>query len=98
ETLAAVVEARQQGTRIEAIARAFHRALARAIMSLAGALADAHQTDTIVLSGGVMQNDLLLSDIRDACGNTKLHLWTNRKVPPNDGGISLGQAALAAIL
>jgi hydrogenase maturation protein HypF len=59
-------------------------------------LADRAGVDTIVLSGGVMQNDLLLAEIRDAVRDTAFQLWTNRAVPANDGGVSLGQAAFAA--
>jgi hydrogenase maturation protein HypF len=54
--------------------------------------------DTVVLSGGVFQNELLLSDIRDLMRGSGIAIWTNRSVPPNDGGISLGQAALAAFV
>ena len=42
-----------------------------------------------------MQNELLLSDIKTAL-SPSLRVWTNREVPPNDGGISRGQAAIAA--
>ena len=49
-----------------------------------------------MLSGGVFQNDLLLSDLRELLAGQALAIWTNHAVPPNDGGISLGQAALAA--
>jgi len=55
-----------------------------------------YQSDTVVLSGGVFQNELLLTDFKDATAITRLRIWTNHLVPPNDGGISLGQAALAA--
>jgi hydrogenase maturation protein HypF len=55
-----------------------------------------HNLDTVVLSGGVFQNELLLSDLRDLIAGHPLQVWTNRAVPPNDGGISVGQAALAA--
>jgi hydrogenase maturation protein HypF len=48
------------------------------------------------LSGGVFQNELLLEDVKDLLHNASLEIWTNHAVPPNDGGISLGQAALAA--
>jgi hydrogenase maturation protein HypF len=95
DTVAAVIEARRSGVPVEAIARAFHRALARAIAEASITLAESANVDTIVLSGGVMQNDLLLSDIRSAFDGSELQLWSNRVVPPNDGGISLGQAAQA---
>jgi hydrogenase maturation protein HypF len=51
--------------------------------------------DTVVLSGGVFQNELLLQDLRSLLLPHRLDIWTNHAVPPNDGGISLGQAALA---
>jgi hydrogenase maturation protein HypF len=39
---------------------------------------------------------LLLEDLHANLKSTPIALWTNHEVPPNDGGISLGQAALAA--
>jgi len=53
--------------------------------------------DTVVLSGGVFQNGLLLRDLRDMFLDSGLQVWTNSSVPANDGGISLGQAAIASI-
>jgi hydrogenase maturation protein HypF len=53
--------------------------------------------DTVVLSGGVFQNELLMEDLRLLLANEALQVRTNHAVPPNDGGISLGQAAMAAI-
>jgi len=44
----------------------------------------------------VFQNELLLQDLNSLLANGSLQVWTNHAVPPNDGGISLGQAALAA--
>ena len=61
-----------------------------------GILSQTYAVDTVVLSGGVFQNELLLHDIKLLIGQERLRIWTNRSVPPNDGGISLGQAALAA--
>jgi hydrogenase maturation protein HypF len=55
-----------------------------------------HGLDTVVLSGGVFQNELLMEDLKSLLANEPLQMWTNHAVPPNDGGISLGQAALAA--
>jgi hydrogenase maturation protein HypF len=55
-----------------------------------------HEIRTVVLSGGVFQNELLLEDLKPLLDREHLLVWTNHAVPPNDGGISLGQAALAA--
>lgn len=75
-------------------ARAFQRGVAQGLSDSVVALCSAHNLDTVVLSGGVFQNQLLLADIKSML--PKMIIWTNREVPPNDGGISLGQAALAA--
>ena len=40
---------------------------------------------------------MLLSDLKDLLETERLQIWTNHAVPSNDGGISLGQAALAAL-
>lgn len=77
------------------IARAFQQGVAQGLADAASQLCEIHGVDTIVLSGGVFQNELLLEDLRSAWSVTPLQVWTNQLVPPNDGGISLGQAALA---
>lgn len=91
--LAAVIRDCRRGRGPADIARAFHRGIANGVVTAAAMLCDAHGLDTVVLSGGVFQNQLLLEEIAAA---TTLRIWTNAAVPPNDGGISLGQAALAA--
>ncbi len=78
------------------IARAFHQGIAKGLRDATIALSRAHEVDTVVLSGGVFQNELLLHSLRNLLEPDGLSVWTNRIVPSNDGGISLGQAALAA--
>jgi hydrogenase maturation protein HypF len=78
------------------IARAFQRGVAVGVRNCVTQLCRAHSLDTVVLSGGVFQNELLLEDIKSLLEGKKVCVWTNHAVPPNDGGISLGQAALAA--
>ena len=95
EALRRVVEERKRGTAIATIARGFHRGLARATADAVEGLLPPG-CDTVVLSGGVMQNDLLLSDLKERLAPAGVQLWVNREVPPNDGGLSLGQAAIAA--
>ncbi len=95
--LAAIVEARRAGREPRAIARAFHRGLAAGVRDAILALLDAHGLDTVVLSGGVFQNERLLADLKALLDPHPIQVWTNREVPPNDGGISLGQAAFAGV-
>jgi hydrogenase maturation protein HypF len=96
--LAAIIDARRRGGDPAAIARAFHNGLARGVADAAAMLADGCGVDIVVLSGGVFQNALLLSSIHDRLTGRRLRVWTNHAVPANDGGISLGQAAIAAVL
>ncbi len=77
-------------------ARAFQRGIAQGLFNAVTALCRASKTDTIVLSGGVFQNELLLEDLKSLLDSTPFQVWTNHAVPANDGGISLGQAALAS--
>lgn len=77
-------------------ARAFQRGVAQGLCDAAAQLCERFGLDTVVLSGGVFQNELLLEDLKSILGPKRLDIWTNTVVPPNDGGISLGQAALAA--
>jgi len=94
--LRAVATERVRNRRIEEIARSFQRGVAAGLCQAARALAQANALDTIVLSGGVFQNEMLLEDVKRELDQAELQIWTNQSVPPNDGGISLGQAALAA--
>ena len=76
-------------------ARAFQRGIATGLFDAITVLCQTYATDIAVLSGGVFQNELLLHDLKSLLAGSRVDIWTNRSVPPNDGGISLGQAALA---
>jgi hydrogenase maturation protein HypF len=99
--LQALAQDRLRGRNVNAIARAFQRGIARGLCDALTGICQTHELDTVVLSGGVFQNELLLEDVMSllvpaASTGAALQVWTNHSVPPNDGGISLGQAALAA--
>ncbi len=96
--LLAVAEQRKRGLEPRDIARAFQRGVAQGLANGIRELCSKRELNTVVLSGGVFQNDLLLSDVRELLDAQRLTIWTNHAVPPNDGGISLGQAAMAAFL
>jgi hydrogenase maturation protein HypF len=93
--LATMIDRRLEGCDEPSLARAFHEAIAAGIAMMTCRLCDEHAVDTIVFSGGTFQNALLMELVRKRVP-ASLQLWTNQRVPPNDGGISLGQAALAA--
>ena len=78
------------------IARAFQLGLASGLAEAVRHLCGARALDTVALSGGVFQNELLLRDLQELLGGTGIEMISNQSVPANDGGISLGQAALAA--
>ena len=79
-----------------ACARALQRGIAHGLCDAVAVLCETLGLDTVVLSGRVFQNELLLRDIKSIIARERIRVWTNYSVPPNDGGISLGQAALAA--
>jgi hydrogenase maturation protein HypF len=94
--LRAVVNDRIGGRNVNEIARSFHRGIAQGLSDALTVISRDQELDTIVLSGGVFQNELLLENLKSLLAHQSLQVWTNHEVPPNDGGISLGQAALAA--
>jgi hydrogenase maturation protein HypF len=95
--LAAVIQDRLRGKDVREIARAFHAGIAHGLWQAAEQLCETNSIDLVVLSGGVFQNELLLAEIKIWEEQSGIEVWTNTAVPPNDGGISLGQAASVAI-
>jgi hydrogenase maturation protein HypF len=75
------------------IAASFHETVAA---SAAAACAEAGTSETVVLSGGTFQNIRLLRSTTERLTSAGFRVLTHRLVPPNDAGISYGQAALAA--
>ncbi|MFN2354065.1 MAG: carbamoyltransferase HypF [Desulfopila sp.] len=86
-----VVDKIERGFTISAIAHDFHFDLVCAIAKLTITLSRQHSTTTIVLSGGSMQNRLLMEGLFHILEKAGLHVYTGEKLPVNDGGISFGQ-------
>jgi len=78
-------------------AHCFHLTLAHGLAAMANALTGKAATNKIALSGGVLQNLLLLKMCRAVMIKDGFQVLHHVQVPPNDGGLSLGQAALAAM-
>jgi hydrogenase maturation protein HypF len=79
-----------------AIAARFHAGLARAAVAAVSRAAAQRGLGTAVLSGGVFQNRRLLEAVAAALGTAGLRVLVPALLPANDGGISFGQAAVAA--
>jgi hydrogenase maturation protein HypF len=73
----------------------FHNAVTNLICSIAIRVRDEQRLNRVALSGGVFQNIFLLRNTCDALTRTGFDVFTHSRVPTNDGGISLGQAAVA---
>ena len=77
------------------IAFAFHITMTRIAVDVCRKIREKCGINSVVLSGGVFQNRLLLSLLMEKLGEQGFDYYIQKKVPANDGGISLGQAAVA---
>jgi hydrogenase maturation protein HypF len=91
-----VVEDRLAGQDTAVIAARFHQSLAEGLTQLCIALRERTGLNLVALSGGVFQNGLLLTQLKTRLTRQSFEVLTHKLVPPNDGGISLGQVAAAA--
>jgi hydrogenase maturation protein HypF len=83
------------GTPVGAISMRFHRALADLTADLCRRLASETGLRQVALGGGVFQNTLLLDELVGRLRRDELDVYVPRRVPTNDGGLSLGQAVIA---
>jgi len=81
-----------------AISAKFHNTIAAALLEMAKAARESTKLSTVALSGGVFCNRYLINRLVNLLKQNDFSVLFNRKVPSNDGGISLGQVAIAAHL
>ncbi len=86
----------QQGVPASEIADRFHHSIAELLATVCFGTREQTGLNIIALSGGVFQNRLLLEQLVKRLEGMSFQVYVNRRVPPNDGGISLGQIAVAA--
>ncbi|KGI80709.1 HAD family hydrolase [Actinopolyspora erythraea] len=92
----AVLDQLRRGEETGVIAARFHNGVAELIARVCDRLRDATGVEVVALSGGVFQNMLLVRRTVDALRRHGFRVLLHSRVPPNDGGISLGQVAVAA--
>jgi len=96
DLIRAVVEDLLGGVVCGQIAARFHASLAAVITDVCTRIGQRTDLGRVALSGGVFQNRRLLQATVTGLEHAGFEVYTHRQVPPNDGGLALGQAAIAA--
>ena len=95
ELVRRIAEAKLQGEDVQKLAYQFHEALASMIRAACIRVRRETGRNLVALSGGVFQNQLLLGLTDELLTREGFRVLRHRMIPPNDGGIALGQAAYA---
>jgi hydrogenase maturation protein HypF len=98
EMVTAIVEAVRRNVPVTNIAAGFHAATVRMIVDTCVQLRGQGAGNVVGLTGGVFQNALLVERSLDALHTAGFEVLTHHAVPPNDGGLALGQAVLGRTL
>lgn len=93
----AIVADMQTGLSSATISQRFHLGLARLIVAGVNHIRERRQVDCVALSGGVFQNRYLTEATLCLLQREKFNVYVHRRVPPNDGGLALGQAVIASL-
>jgi len=91
----AIWKAAMDGEPAGVVGGRFHRSVAETVGEVCARIRASEKIDRVCLSGGVFQNLLLLSLTLEALEGRGFQVFIHRRVPTNDGGISLGQAVVA---
>ncbi len=94
--LAAIVADTQRHVAVGLIGQRFHRSLAEIVRTVCMQIREHEGLTAVALSGGCWQNRLLLSATMSRLRESGFSVYVHHQVPTNDGGISLGQAVVAA--
>jgi hydrogenase maturation protein HypF len=94
--ISAIAEEVDLGVEAALIGRRFHSTIVELIASVCDRIQSSTGYHAVVLSGGVFLNALLTKEVHARLVGEGFRVYRHRVVPPNDGGLSLGQLAVAA--
>jgi len=77
------------------MAAKFHNTIAKFTLELCDKIREKTKINKVAISGGVFQNKYLTEKVISLLESRGFVVFSHKKVPPNDGGISLGQAVIA---
>jgi hydrogenase maturation protein HypF len=90
-----IVERMRESAPAETISAEFHNGLVNGVIRMCERIREAEKISCVALSGGVFQNQLLFERTVRELERKDFRVLTHQLVPPNDGCIALGQAAVA---
>lgn len=91
----AILRDLEEGVPVSVISARFHNTVSLFSLALCRLIREKTGLWQVALSGGVFQNFYLLSRLKRELEEDGFEVFINREVPPNDGGVSLGQAVVA---
>jgi hydrogenase maturation protein HypF len=95
-TFASIVEDMKNGESVPVIAARFHETVAQGAMAMVKTISGKTGLKDVFLSGGVFQNTVLSDRLGTLLETGGFAVFRHGRVPPNDGGVALGQAVIAA--
>jgi hydrogenase maturation protein HypF len=98
ETVTGVVDDLVAGRGIGEISSRFHRTMAEVVVAGCERIREAGGAGAVALSGGTFQNLLFVDQVVELLAGKDFVVYLHRRVPTNDGGLSLGQAVLADMI
>ncbi len=91
-----IIQEISTGTSAAVVSHCFHDSIASMIEEVCTGIRRSNSVDKVCLSGGTFQNFTLLAQACRRLRRSGFQVFLHSKVPPNDGGLSLGQAVIAA--
>ncbi|MCK4638942.1 MAG: hypothetical protein KAT33_05940, partial [Bacteroidales bacterium] len=96
KTIKGIVEDIRSGISVPVISAKFHNTIINIIFAVVSDIRKNHNINKVVLSGGSFQNRYILEKVENLLNDNGFNVFSHKSIPTNDGGIALGQLAIAA--